>query len=136
MGKKFNLIICLFVVFLTSGCFQDQIDGATQNAVEECRKVIDDVLPQLEDDIWEKCTTYYEEEVIPQIEEQFNGVIDEIEERITETIDDIVETLQDWFNEKLEEVEKDVLTSWGCIVDPGSISGWDCNDSWICEELD
>ena len=74
-----------------------------------CEEKIDEVA----DDIWKDCTTYYEEEILPNLQEQIAGLVAVI-------------------NALLIIKEDQTLIDVGCVRDPSSIHEWDCTNTDIC----
>ncbi len=114
MKKRFLTGLLLVLAFSVTACVQDKIDGA----LNDCKAFVEEILPQVEDDIWEKCSVYYDDEVIPRIREEMESLIDE---------------MQEWFNARLDEVTDETMIDFGCYKDITEESGWDCSNSWLCE---
>ena len=115
--------------FVFSACIpEEQIN----NAVGQCREVVDQGISEA----WTMCSEYYEDEVLPEVEQA-------IQDATNEAIENLIAELEEWFatqlassiDEQLSQAKRDALLEFGCTVTgEGEELVWDCADSWICEE--
>lgn len=109
-----SIVLPLFLLVAACGPGDD---GYVKAAGEECQRILDEQLPEIQAQAWEECTTYYEEKVLPAAQDLFAKAIAE---------------LQLWFTWQLESLEENLLTALGCVANPKSPAGWDCSGSAIC----
>lgn len=88
------------LLLITIAC--NPIDDAVKEARQDCEEVIDDKIADIEDRIWEQCTTYYETVVLPA------------------------------FSAEAQDLLTSLMLSFGCIRSQVSPTGWDCYNSFIC----
>lgn len=115
MGKirkntKMGKVGLLIAALLSVAC--DPIGDAR----DECEEVFEQKYQEVKDDIWNQCTSYYEEYVIPEIEGQ---------------IDQLMVDLENWFAVAIKSLETDYMTRLGCIPNSSAL-GWDCSTAEIC----
>lgn len=103
MRSMRKLIVILSLVF-SSGC----IDEA--KVTDFCEQKVDEAMAK----VWEDCTDYYEEEILPDIQAQ---------------IDALIASLDSLLDAKVEQV----LTDAGCVRDETAFFGWDCSASEVCQ---
>lgn len=120
-------LLVLFTLLVSCNPVDYIADHAAEAAGEECEEVFDRKIPTIRDqiraDVWDICTSYYEDIVLPGL----RNVLDDA------TLDIIAE-MERRFEEKLLEAEHEIMGRFGCVVDPGNPSGWNCNDTFICPE--
>ena len=121
-------------VFATQSCIPEEeiqgvitecrelVDQAVANAVNECSEAVDQAVVDAQDVVWERCSTYYEDEVVP-----------EIERRLQEALSEAIGDLEAWFELQIDMAKTDTFTELGCTEDVDSPFGWDCRDSVVCE---
>ena len=86
------------------------------DAKQECIEIFDQKYQEVKEDIWEQCTDYYENTVIPEIEDQ---------------LDNLMADLEAWFVVAIKNLEADYMTRLGCITNESAL-GWDCSMAEIC----
>ena len=98
------------------------VDQAVANAVNECSEAVDNAVVEAQDVVWERCSSYYEEEVVP-----------EIERRLQEALSEAIGDLEAWFELQIDIAKDETFRELGCTEDEDSPFGWDCQDSVVCE---
>ncbi len=101
---------------------RELVDQAVANAVDECSTAVDEAVVEAQDVVWQRCSTYYEEEVLP-----------EIERRLQEVLDEAIGDLEAWFELQIDLAKEETFRELGCTEDESSAFGWDCQESLICE---
>ena len=101
---------------------RELVDDAVANAVNECSEAVDEAVVEAQDVVWQRCSAYYEEEVLPEIERR-------LEEVLAEAIGD----LEVWFESQIEIAKDDTFRELGCLEDEESPFGWNCQESIVCE---
>ena len=101
---------------------RELVDDAVANAVNECSEAVDEAVVEAQDVVWQRCSAYYEEEVLPEIERR-------LEEVLAEAIGD----LEVWFESQIEIAKNDTFRELGCLEDEESPFGWNCQESIVCE---
>lgn len=101
---------------------RELVDDAVANAVNECSEAVDEAVVEAQDVVWQRCSAYYEEEVLPEIERR-------LEEVLAEAIGD----LEVWFESQIEIAKDDTFRELGCLEDEDSPFGWNCQESIVCE---
>lgn len=101
---------------------REVVDHAVSEAVNECGEVVDNAVIEAQDSVWRRCSEYYEDEVVP-----------EIERRLQEALSEAIGDLEAWFEMQLDMAKDDTFNELGCTEDAGSPFGWDCSDSVICD---
>ena len=121
-----RLFLSIVLVLLSCNPVDYVSDKAAERASEECTKIFDEKFPeirqQIEDQIWDLCTGFYDQVIIPSLSDLLDGL----------TIDIIV-SLEDRFKLLLLEAEMDVMNRMGCTEDPANPSGWNCTGTFICQ---
>ena len=100
---------------------REVVDEAVAGAIDECGETVDQAIVDAQDVVWERCSAYYEDEVLP-----------EIEQRLQDALDEAVGDLEMWFELQLETAKDQVFEEIGCTADEVSPFGYDCRDSVIC----
>jgi hypothetical protein len=120
--------IFLVLVILVGGCLnfdEDEINKAVDDGVERCELVVEEKV----DEVWEKCASYYEDEIVPLLQEIITDLQAELD-----VVKQYLEGFEEYWESMLHDVEVDVMTRLGCVaisVFPDQVQ-WDCSESEIC----
>lgn len=109
----------IVLLCVLSGC--NITENAVKGAAVECQRILNEEIPKIQDEVWLECSTYFDTEVVPNIEARLQRIIDGL---IVE-----IETLVDM---KLDEAEIEIFTRLGCLQDPTQPAGWDCTKTTLC----
>jgi hypothetical protein len=116
-----RLITVIVGAFILTACNPvDYVtDRAANAAAEECQEMLDEELPKVESAVWSMCTNYYEQVVIPYLKLELQQLLDNLREEM---------------DRLLAEAEIEAMTRMGCVETNANPSGWDCTDTWVCDQ--
>lgn len=98
----------LLALALLAGC---DFVGDAKNA---CQKLLDDETPKIEDQIWQRCTDYYQNVVVPQIQADFTKAESDVEAALAATCCQRIQAFQ-------------------CTAIPTTASEWTCVQAPTCQ---
>lgn len=98
------------IVLALSACACDLV-GDAKNA---CQKLLDDETPKIEDQIWQRCTDYYQNVVVPQIQADFTKAESDVEAALAATCCQRIQ-------------------AFGCTAIPTTASEWTCAQAPTCQ---
>lgn len=122
LGLVTNIIAVILFISIISGCID--VDEAIDKASNTCEMIFDEkieeVKTEITDEVWDICTNFYEDVVIPQLETS-----------LSEATDELIVKLREEFDQALIDAENEIMTRLGCIkVD--TLAGWDCSEADVC----
>ena len=102
------------IMLLCIGC--NPIDYTADRAADRCQEILEEKLPEVREEAWDICTSFYEDIIIPGLQSELEGTVNELREEIEELMHQNI---------------YDILIELGCTQTDNMI--WDCSASMICE---